>query len=136
MSIKFDANGNIDPSSLEKDLIVALDSDVKYKQVDNMKKRAIRISKSYDEFKAMVACAHLKTVSREDIESLKAVKKGWKNQSSKSSATASILAVDTKIDSSGAVSMTPDVGRVKKPKTSFEFERNWRRLGTPEKKYE
>jgi hypothetical protein len=62
MSIRFDANGNIDPSSLEEDLMKALDSDCKYKQTDNMKKRAIRVAKSYDEFKNMVACAHLKTV--------------------------------------------------------------------------
>ena len=62
MSIKFDANGNIDPSSLEKDLQLALDSDVKYKQTDNMKKRAIKVAGSYDEFKNMVACAHLKKV--------------------------------------------------------------------------
>lgn len=62
MSIKLDANGNIDPSALEKDLRLALDSDVKYRQTDNMKKRAIKVAASYDEFKNMVACAHLKKV--------------------------------------------------------------------------
>jgi hypothetical protein len=62
MSIKFDSNGNIDPSSMEQDLADALDSDVKYKQTDNMKKRAIKVAGSYDEFKNMVACAHLKKV--------------------------------------------------------------------------
>lgn len=62
MSIKFDANGNIDPTSLERDLQQALDADVKYKQTDNMKKRAIKVAGSYDEFKNMVACAHLKKV--------------------------------------------------------------------------
>jgi hypothetical protein len=62
MSLKFDAHGNIDPSSMEKDLASALDSDVKYKQTDNMKKRAIKVAGSYDEFKNMVACAHLKKV--------------------------------------------------------------------------
>lgn len=68
MSIKFDANGNIDPSSLEKDLQQALDSDVKYKQTDNMKKRAIKVAGSYDEFKNMVACAHLKKVRWETYQ--------------------------------------------------------------------
>ena len=155
MSIRFDANGNIDPSSLEDDLMKALDSDCKYKQTDNMKKRAIRVAKSYDEFKNMVACAHLKTVrwkrfsrrlinyilieirwyySREDIESLKAVKKGWKKQSAKAAGSISLLAEDEAIIPAVPVSIVPDVHRIKKPKTSFEFERNWRRLaGAPEK---
>jgi Dynein attachment factor N-terminus len=57
-----DADGNINISKLEKDLRSALDFDIKYKQTDNMKKRACKVSKDYDEFKAMVACAHLKTL--------------------------------------------------------------------------
>ena len=56
------ADGNIDVARLEKDLRNALDFDVKYKQTDNMKKKACKISADYDEFKAYVACAHLKTV--------------------------------------------------------------------------
>ena len=56
------ADGNIDVVRLEKDLRNALDFDVKYKQTDNMKKKACKISADYDEFKAYVACAHLKTV--------------------------------------------------------------------------
>lgn len=55
-------DGNIDTARLEKDLRSALDFDIKYKQSDNMKKRACKISADYDEFKAFVACAHLKTV--------------------------------------------------------------------------
>ena len=55
-------DGNIDISKLEKDLRSALDFDIKYKQSDNMKKRACKVSADYDEFKAFVACAHLKTV--------------------------------------------------------------------------
>lgn len=62
MSIRFDINGNIDPTTLEKDLQMALHADVKYKQTDNMKKRAIKVAGSYEEFKNMVACAHLKKV--------------------------------------------------------------------------
>lgn len=55
-------DGNIDISKLSKDLRSALDFDIKYKQSDNMKKRACKISADYDEFKAFVACAHLKAV--------------------------------------------------------------------------
>ena len=56
------SDGNIDVTRLEKDLRSALDFDTKYKQADNMKKRACKIATDYDEFKAFVACAHLKTV--------------------------------------------------------------------------
>jgi hypothetical protein len=56
------SDGNIDVSRFEKDLRHALDFDIKYKQTDNMKKRASKISTDYDEFKAFVACAHLKTI--------------------------------------------------------------------------
>lgn len=55
-------DGSIDTGHLEKDLRSALDFDIKYKQTDNMKKRACKVSADYDEFKAFVACAHLKTV--------------------------------------------------------------------------
>ena len=61
-SLRVDANGNIDPVYLEKELQAALNFDLKYKQTDGMKKRAIKTAASYDEFKNMVACAHLKTV--------------------------------------------------------------------------
>lgn len=56
------SDGSIDVTRLGKDLRNALDFDMKYKQTDNMKKRACKISADYDEFKAFVACAHLKTV--------------------------------------------------------------------------
>ena len=57
-----DSEGNINVHKLEKELKSALEFDVNYKKKDNMKKRAVRVAKSYDEFKNMVACAHLKTV--------------------------------------------------------------------------
>jgi hypothetical protein len=61
-SVTLKQDGNIDISKMEKDLRSALDFDIKYKQSDNMKKRACKVSADYDEFKAFVACAHLKTV--------------------------------------------------------------------------
>lgn len=41
---------------------MALEEDVKYYKTDEMKKRAIKTAKSYDEFKGLVACACLKPV--------------------------------------------------------------------------
>ena len=61
-SIRLDEKGNIDISRLEVELRNALDFDIKYKQKDNMKKKAVKVATNYDEFKNMVACAHLKTV--------------------------------------------------------------------------
>ena len=59
---KIDSEGFINSQSFQKDIQTALDADTKYRQTDYMKKRAVKVSKSYDEFKDMVACAHLKTV--------------------------------------------------------------------------
>lgn len=61
--IQLDENGNINTNILEKELQLALESDVRYKQTDGMKKRAIKVAQSYDEFKNMVACAHQKPVT-------------------------------------------------------------------------
>lgn len=58
--VNLDANGNINIFKLQEELQSSLEFDVKYKQTDNMKKRASKVAKSYDEFKDMVACAHLK----------------------------------------------------------------------------
>ncbi len=58
-----------------------MDFDAKYKQTDNMKKRAVKVATNYDEFKAMVACAHLKKLTKKEVESLSNVKKGWKKKS-------------------------------------------------------
>lgn len=43
-----------------------------------MKKRAIKTVASYDEFKNLVACAHLTPLSRREIDCLGHVKQGWK----------------------------------------------------------
>ncbi|CAM9358470.1 unnamed protein product, partial [Ectocarpus fasciculatus] len=134
MSIKFDANGNIDPSSLEKDLQQALDSDVKYKQTDNMKKRAIKVAGSYDEFKNMVACAHLKKVSSQDIESLKEVKRGWKKQSV-SQASSSLLRDERDTPPAISVPLVPGAEKRKLPKTFTEFHKIWRRTENKDLKY-
>ena len=75
--VKVDSMGNIDTSQLEKELTQALDFDIKYKQKDNMKKKAIKSAGDYNEFKAMVDCAHLKTLTSKEVESLGKKKQGW-----------------------------------------------------------
>lgn len=42
-----DSSGNIDPKKIEKELAHALEFDNKYRQTDNMKKRACKVAKSY-----------------------------------------------------------------------------------------
>ena len=78
--VKVDDKGNIDTSQLEKELTQALEFDVKYKQKDNMKKKAIKVAGDYNEFKAMVDCAHLKTLTSKEVESLGKRKQGWQKE--------------------------------------------------------
>lgn len=141
--VKLDENGNIDVESLGKELRNALEFDVRYKQTDNMKKKAIRQAGSYDEFKAMVACAHLKTLNRSEVESLRDVKRGWqKSHLTDKSHSAQILeqeALKRAMEETGDKLTVPLVAGVsskdagggpkfRKPKTVMEFERDWRRL--------
>jgi len=76
-NVVLDGSGNIDTIKLSKELQNALEFDIAYKRTDNMKKKAVKIAKDYDEFKNFVACAHLKTLSRKEVESLGTPKKGW-----------------------------------------------------------
>lgn len=78
--MKLDANGNLDTATLEKELTEALEFDVHYKQQDNMKKKAVKTSGNYDDFKAMVACSHLKTLTSKEVESLSTKKSGWQRE--------------------------------------------------------
>eukprot|EP01036_Dinobryon_divergens_P024177 gene24177-32602_t len=48
-----DERGNINTSLLEKELVSSLAFDIKYKQTDNMKKRACKVATDYNEFKNM-----------------------------------------------------------------------------------
>ena len=85
MALRVD--GKVDKKKLEKELSAALDEDYKYHKTDAMKKRAIHNAKSYDEFRHMVACATLKPVNRQEMESLGQSSKGWqyKNKSTTNS---------------------------------------------------
>jgi Dynein attachment factor N-terminus len=56
------ASGHLNAHKLQQELSSALAADDKRKKVDDMKKRAIHVAGSYDEFRHMVSCAELKTV--------------------------------------------------------------------------
>lgn len=143
-----DEDGNINTEKLTQELKSALDYDVRYKQTDNMKKRAIKTATNYDEFKAMVACAHLKKISRKEVESLSEVKKGWKKGNSAvsrgSEKNATLL--EREIDQArmrqqcNALDAIPTIvkekGKKKEPKTCMELERDLRRLTSPADKRE
>ena len=146
-SVALDNNGNVQTEKLQKELQQALQGDIKYKQVDSMKKRAIRVAKSYDEFKGMVACAHLKTLTSAEVQSLSDVKKGWKTgHLSSQNPENSILEKEksaredqSRLENCGLLSGPSEVRGgdrgVKIPKTSMDFERDWRRLKTDQDRY-
>jgi len=87
LPMKLDAEGNLDTGYLAKELNAALQYDIHYKQVDNMKKKAVKTSGTYDDFKAMVACSHLKTLTSKEVESLSAKKTGWQREFQSNSAS-------------------------------------------------
>jgi hypothetical protein len=125
-----DVDGNIDTTKLSKELTEALEFDVRYKQVDNMKKRAIRNAQSYDEFKALVQCAHLKKLNRKEVESLSDPKRGWKKTPKGISAANSLVLDNTDYETANQIETTKLLAISKKnfPKNSLELEKNLRRL--------
>lgn len=146
-SVALDSSGNVQTEKLQKELHAALEGDIKYKQVDSMKKRAIRVAKSYDEFKGMVACAHLKTLSSAEVQSLSAVKKGWKKGHTDNTygSENSVLEKEraaredqSRLDASCLIAGDESAGKKKgiiAPKTSMDYERDWRRLKTDQHRY-
>ena len=60
----------------------ALDEDQRLTRVDAVKKRAVRTAGSYEEFKNLVACAHLRPLSRKDIHSVAQRTQVWTTTSS------------------------------------------------------
>jgi hypothetical protein len=133
-----DAFGNLNTAKLEKELFANLQADIKYKQTDNMKKKAVKTAGSYEQFRAMVDCTHLKTLKTKEIESLKDVRKGWKKENTSSKANEALILEQEINDASklSAVSLSSSAatGEFVKPKTPLELERDWRRLDSIEEK--
>ena len=137
--IALDVNGNIDQKRLEKSLRNALDFDIKYRQRDNMKKKACKVSSDYDEFKAMVDCAHLKRVSRKEIESLSTTKQGWakSDASGNRGNSANILNEELEKNEKGEALLSKKLSASceKLPKTPLEFGRDLRRLSDVSRRF-
>ncbi len=60
---KKDSSVNMSMSELEEELKEAMEDDFVRTKTDEMKKRAIKVARDYEEFKGMVACATLKPLS-------------------------------------------------------------------------
>lgn len=133
-----DAEGNINAKYLTKELKEALEADVHYRQTDNMKKRAVKVSTDYNEFKAMVACAHLKKLTPKEVESLSHVKKGWQKVAAVDKSSSALilnkeLEYDQLLENNQEAKLSLKITTVRpKPKNTMEIERDLRRLGTPE----
>jgi hypothetical protein len=138
MAVRLDDKGNISAQSLECELKSALEFDVKYKQTDSMKKRAVRTAQSYDDFKNMVACAHLKTLSRKEVESLSQVKKGWKKGFDKPLSESILLKSErTSLENermNNNIQTVINPTKFRKPKTFMDFERDLNRQKMPDEK--
>ena len=63
-------DGVFDTGALERELAASVEADARYHREDDMKKRAITVAPTYDDFRNMVACAHLKPLSRAEVASL------------------------------------------------------------------
>lgn len=113
---------SVNRSALAKELATAVDDENGRKAVDNMKKRAITSAKSYDEFKALVACANLKPLSKGD--SL--------HQLSARGATRPKLKRNAEQCDAGAVEEptgnATQLFQLQKARTPADFGRVWRRL--------
>jgi predicted HNH restriction endonuclease len=135
-----DGEGNINTDKLSKELKDALDADVKFRQTDNMKKKAVKVSTDYNEFKAMVACAHLKKLTSKEVESLSAVKKGWQKVVAKDNSSSALI-LGKELESEQLASKNNVVhssskaleGKLK-PISAMEIERDLRRFSTSDDK--
>uniref|UniRef100_A0A7S3H1Z1 Dynein attachment factor N-terminal domain-containing protein n=2 Tax=Spumella elongata TaxID=89044 RepID=A0A7S3H1Z1_9STRA len=129
-----DSDGNINANYLTKELQEALEADVKFKQTDNMKKRAVKTSTDYNEFKNMVAAANLKKLTSKEVESLSHVKKGWQKTVVHDS-TASAIILTKEVENDRIRTQNLEVKGVTapaevklKPKSAMEVERDLRRI--------
>ena len=67
-AIKLD--GQLNVSVIQREVAKDIARDKQYQVEDGMKKRAIHISKNYDEFKNFVACSNLQPVQRHEMNQL------------------------------------------------------------------
>jgi hypothetical protein len=132
----FTKDGHLDVKKLERECCAGLTEDRRYRRVDDMKKKAIHVSGSYDEFKNFVACAedNLQPVSSTEFKELTKGRVGWGH-------TAAARATKHRDGRGGnnagdvhgghrTLALAEGVGakgKPKAPRTPLEFERDWRR---------
>ena len=132
----FTKDGHLDVKKLERECCEGLTEDRRYRRVDDMKKKAIHVSGSYDEFKNFVACAedNLRPVSSTEFKELTKGRVGWGH-------TAAARATKKRDGRGGnnagdvhgghrTLALAEGVGakgKHKAPRTPLEFERDWRR---------
>ena len=125
------SGGVVDFKVLQKELSTAVEAEAARKRIDEMKKRAITNSASYDEFRHKVACAHLKKLDRKDMESL------GRSEPHQRSFTGNTVASKAAMGGGGRklfkdktkcdeLKFSADAPTAK-PKNSADFERDWRR---------
>eukprot|EP01029_Cantina_marsupialis_P029617 TRINITY_DN781916_c0_g1_i1.p1 TRINITY_DN781916_c0_g1~~TRINITY_DN781916_c0_g1_i1.p1 ORF type:complete len:222 (+),score=34.72 TRINITY_DN781916_c0_g1_i1:44-709(+) len=112
---------------LELELERAIQSDDRYKRVDNMKKKAILTAESYDQFRGLVACAKddLRPLSKEERErGLDGIAGSVKTRINKGVGEAIVAAniiIETK----------PETTIKKVPRKASSFDRLWRTIDVP-----
>ena len=132
-----DEKGNINTKILQNELQQSLKSDIIYKQTDNAKKKAVKISTNYDEFKARVNCAHLKTLNRTEIESLKDIKKGWANNSrshTQDKELKLLSSINNTTIPQGKIAASSSSSSINKPKSVSDVEKSLNRFDNNEDK--
>jgi hypothetical protein len=65
-----DADGRLNVSIIQRNVANDIAMDKQHHSEDGMKKRAIHMSKNYDEFKSFVACSNLQPVKRDEMSQL------------------------------------------------------------------
>lgn len=123
-----DRNGNIDANLLQKEVLQSLTDDVKFRQVDSAKKRAVKTSATYEEFKARVSCAHMKSLTRDEVLSLRDVKKGWSVKKSLPGAKCVSLSLLNDVDTSLFPQQSELKTLLKQPTTIEDLERSLRKM--------
>eukprot|EP00128_Syssomonas_multiformis_P015666 Colp12_sorted_trinity150504_noHs@25806 len=109
----------VDFDKLEKELQEAVREDVRRQQVNDTKLRAMHEKvASYEEFEQRVKAAHLRPLSKDEIQS-KPTKTLW-------TVAAEKRALDLELNPPVAVQSEPSHKRIV-PKSVTEFEREWRK---------
>eukprot|EP00057_Strongylocentrotus_purpuratus_P034632 XP_796005.3 PREDICTED: coiled-coil domain-containing protein 103 [Strongylocentrotus purpuratus] len=112
----------IDFTKLEKELTAAIDADASYWRVNGAKIRAMEQRvETYDQFRDLVAAAHIKPLEKKDKISQSKRHQPWNPFSSSNSTTSSSTSPQETGDQ-----VQSSITKVKIPKNGHEFTKEWR----------